>query len=70
MGYKQVYVEWVLDNPKIIPNEVAILDSSNLTIYVFKKDMNTWEEYILYWKAWKDKNPGYFEDWKIKYDII
>lgn len=73
---KEVYVEWndSLTKARVIQSdELMNIPMSNwdkFDKYIFKKDMETWEDFITYWKVWKEKNPGYYEEWAKKVELL
>lgn len=73
---KEVYVEWneSLTKARVIQSdELMNMPMSNwdkFDKYIFKKNMNSWDDFITYWREWKSKNPGYYENWCKEVDLL
>lgn len=73
---KEVYVEWNGDgtSARVVPHEellkIPMDEWDDFTMYIFKEDMETWDDLIIYWKAFKDSNPGYYENWIKEVELL
>jgi hypothetical protein len=73
---KEVYVEWnedssegrVIDNDELM--NMPMHEWDKFDKYIFKKDMNTWNDFITYWRNWKKENPGYYEKWSEEVELL
>jgi hypothetical protein len=71
--YQEVYIEWNGDYSgfKILNvNEMGFSELGKCDKVIFKKDMESFEDYITYWKNWKKDNKGFFENWSKEMELI
>ena len=73
---KEVYVECneASTEARVITSEelmnMPMSDWNKFIIHIFKKDMQTWSDFITYWKKWKEDNPGYYENWCEEVELL
>ena len=71
--YKEVYVNWDKEG-----SSFEVLDHSNMSIMdlregdrvIMKSDMETFDDYISYWKSWKEKNLEFYNNWREEMDLL